>query len=325
MESNDSKTKPEIILARARVVAECAEKLYDHANKLSEVVKKENPAPASQNYRRAESLDRLMLNLNAAISDMLDESPAHTVTPKKDHFGEGYKETHEAYGSIRAIRTSGFRKLFGSVLDRHSHYISVEITRASFDARDLDDSRHWSEHGYDNEIVRLAMSASQWADFISNMQDASGVPCTLDYVRGRRMAEVPDAHHSRSEKFFEDFLRGMSEAPRENADAWKNFQKVVDELGLSKTKSAALLKAASVMHFNHDKSVKYVFDRFHESAEKAVNAARAEVDATIGGMVSRLGLGRLREIVAGDAPSENERKLIGAVVDAPTLGTGDDR
>lgn len=221
MESNDSKTKPEIILARARVVAECAEKLYDHANKLSEVVKKENPAPASQNYRRAESLDRLMLNLNAAISDMLDESPAHTVTPKKDHFGEGYKETHEAYGSIRAIRTSGFRKLFGSVLDRHSHYISVEITRASFDARDLDDSRHWSEHGYDNEIVRLAMSASQWADFISNMQDAS--------------------------------------------------------------------------------------------------------DATIGGMVSRLGLGRLREIVAGDAPSENERKLIGAVVDAPTLGTGDDR
>ena len=125
---------------------------------------------------------------------------------------EEREESHPAYAMIGASRWTGGKSVFHGSDFRHSSGISVTICRA-VQVRSL--SRDW--HHAREELIRVDMSESQWAAFISTLNVGDGVPCTLRRIQGEQMPLIP-LPEDRKETFGADKLstdEGLAAGPVE--------------------------------------------------------------------------------------------------------------
>ncbi len=300
--------------SRVATVAQMAEEVRQIAIVMMKTIQKAHSSPKSPEFKLGESMAWAQRNLAAAVADLVDQVPAHEVTGGDDGTSAHRPEkrtTHEAFGNVQATRVSGSCRLFGSVVDRHMHYIKISVTRATYIEPKCDDPTVWPDSSYDGQIVEFSLSSAQFAELITGMNTGLGTPCTLDYVRGRRMADVPAGVDNRSDRILADFRELMAQAPKENHEAFERFHEILKDAKLTKATAAALTKAASDMHANHGVSMGYILDRYDESAEKAIAAVRTEVDATIGLMAQNLGLERLRVLTRDpQLASSDERAIV---------------
>ena len=201
------------------------------------------------------------------------------------------EEKHESYGLVGFYRRSGgSENLFGSSI-RHGTTIALQIKTAT---RKRNLSNYWI-HG-DKTLIELVLSANQFANLLTSMNCGDGIPCTLKYVMGKRMADPPTVEQR--ELFEQEFKRDVDKATKSARSALSEIKQIFDsKASIGKADRAEILdKIQRVVNLLTD-SIPFVQSQFNEAMDKTVSEARAEVDSFIETKIHSLGIDALNSEV----------------------------
>ncbi len=181
-------------------------------------------------------------------------------------------ESHPSYAIIRVAHPSGGDgRLFGSPL-LHDRRVSIEICEASIE-RSHSEDRFFAK----NQMIRVEMSAEQYARFVAGGHTHSGVPCTLRRLGGQIVESPPT--QARVDLHYEEARAKAAEA-LEALDQLQARLDVLLERLPSKTKSEIhgairLARGRLADHLPH------VVSMMHEHMAKVVEQAKVEVEAFV--------------------------------------------
>ena len=186
-------------------------------------------------------------------------------------------EQHPSWCLIGASRVSATpgAVLFDSEI-RHQHYVIIRLTRAD---RRRDLNRDWL-HGT-QQLVEVAMSQAQWAEFVSSMNQGQGTACTLTYEGVQQVPEFPYAPRM-AESMAE--VRGAADEALEGIR--EAFAKVKDKPNKGNIQHLewAIKNAPSNMAF--------AAKSLAEHTETVVAKAKADLEAMVVAKADQLGLDR---------------------------------
>ncbi len=209
-------------------------------------------------------------------------------------------EKHPAYAQIGASRVSGGAYLYGSDFD-HQHYLTITISRSELNRGLSNDRPHPRE-----ELIEVALSEAQWANFVSCLNQGSGTQCTLQHIDrvGIPQIEKPIQRQGQFKKEVKDRLQRAT-------DELKALRKAIEESKLTGPGRKALFDHLIHVENDMNSNIAFVADQFGEHIEKVTEHAKIEVNAYIQQSISRAGLTALQ----GTSPI----RLIASDDDAPHL------
>lgn len=213
---------------------------------------------------------------------------------KKSHSGatrpDEIEETHESYGVIHISRVSGSsRRLFGSSV-RHGHFFTMKVSRAKRVAGEF------GEHFYDTtQICEVHMTAAQFVDAITTMNQGEGIPCTILRVEGVLMDDVPDDAGSE--------LRIIAEGAKEEFEAIaEGFVKAEAELddllakkSLTKDDKQRVKEAVYRARRYFKESAPFAAQMLTEMTEKVVVKGRADIESFMRLALERAGIKSIKD------------------------------
>jgi len=130
--------------------------------------------------------------------------------------------SHESFGQIQFNRSNANgTHFYGSELPQ-DHYISMEVHHSEIH-RELTQDRYYNR----GQILRIRMSSGQFAEMLTSMNCGSGVPCTIERIEGKKIAELP-MQESRKEfvhRKFEDRMKMFGDTIRERQNKAKELVK----------------------------------------------------------------------------------------------------
>jgi hypothetical protein len=228
-----------------------------------------------------------------------------TVEPIYEEGSHGdVKSSHPAFGAISATRVSGRANLFDSSMAHHG-YVVVEISGAT-----MHESGYATRvHGGNKAIISVAMTEAQWVGFVSRMNMGSGTPCTIQRLHGEFVPGIPNPESTM--KRFERRAADISD--RNETDTARLFEQLraFGENISSKKKREEFEHLLRIMNGRIEGNTKFARQVLNEEAEKVVVAAKVEIDATVQGMLTQLGLTSMQELVqlqrlAAPEPKDDE-------------------
>lgn len=290
--------------ARVQTLIDTAKALLAH---LADIKKATHSYDTRETYLH--DLARLTVNMRGALGDLVDAVPESSAA---ENAHDGIDLKHESYGVITASRVSGGIKLFGTVQDTHTTCVALRITRARASMRDGDATLcvHEDYGNGDRSIVEVYLSTAQWAELLSSLGAGTGVPCTLRSVRGRNMAKVPEAYQDNPDRVIEAFKKKLRERPKYSSTVFSDFVETVRASKLSKKDQDKLTGMARDLMSGGIADAEWTLEEFSSHAAKLRAAHMVELDATITGVVQKLGLERLREVL-----TEQHVPAIAAAID----------
>ena len=173
-------------------------------------------------------------------------------------------EEHESYGLLSLSRAQTKNEpLFGSSIE-HSSIVILEIKAARQD-RDL--SIDWMYGG--SNIVRVIMSPSQFADAITNLNNGSGTPVTIEYVIGDNKVcrEKPLPSQTRK-KFESDYSKSVA-----------NILQELDNLLQTPRLSVKTKNDIERIKTRVKSSIPHIEEQFERQMDKTVTEAKADIEA----------------------------------------------
>lgn len=200
------------------------------------------------------------------------------------------KETHPSYCSAVLLRTqSNGRRLFGSAITTHSQTVRLRITPAALYREETGDRVY--AHG--KQMIEVEFSAAQFAEFITTMNTASGIPCTLLSFDGKSVEEPPVlvAEATKQRKVFEKRLGDAAENLKQHAIELKKY---LADNNIPKKHWEPLTRPLEKMLQEVGINAGFWMELFEEVAEKVVAAAKAEVDAFTTAALHQAGMKALR-------------------------------
>lgn len=274
---------------RVQTLIDTANALLAHLQKMSKTTM------SSLGSEYAHELLKLSQNVRGSVNDLRDAIPEQSAET-------GDRNTilrHESYGIINVSRISGGVKLFGTVQDTHTTFISLRIQRARADKSEFDAAlRVHEDYGNkDRDIVEVMLSAAQWAELLSSVSAGTGVPCTLRSVRGREMAKVPESYQDNPDRIVEEFKQKMLERPKTSDFTFATLATALRNSKLSKKDQDIAVALARTLGESGVRDAEWVLEEFSSHAARLRAAHMVELDATITGVVQKLGLERLREVL----------------------------
>lgn len=193
---------------------------------------------------------------------------------------------HESFGQISFNRVSGSANFYGSEL-RQQHYISMEL-HSSLIRREL--SKDW--YYADKLITRLRMSAGQFSELITNMNHGSGIPCTIEFADGKRIAELPE-QESRKEFVHRKFDERMSQFADKIRDERDKAKEIIKKKTLSKDDIRALTMHLDYITQEISSNIPFFAKCFQETVDEVIFEAKLEVENAIQHKINVLGLDEL--------------------------------
>lgn len=202
--------------------------------------------------------------------------PTEKITITKNEKGISEETlTHPAFGTISFSRvTGGDATLFGSSI-KHNDRIALRIHHAKQD-RGL--SQNW--HMPTEKIVEVEMSYSQFTECISSMNQASGVPCTIQYTEKDGTIPAIEENVSVRNQFLKEFHDHLETAMKTVQDQIDEIQSALDNkknLGVNDKKD--LISSLNSVKMNIGCNLDYVAAQFNEQMDKTVTEAKGEVEA----------------------------------------------
>lgn len=213
----------------------------------------------------------------------------------KDKFGSDDREkiTHPAYAQIGASHVTGGISLYGSEF-KHQNYVVVRIARSEL-TRSL--SNDWPFER--EEIIEVAMSESQWAQFVSSMNRGSGTQCTIQHLGGKSVPQIPHP-----ERKLDQFKREASEADRESLKWIDELITDIEASKLSQKQKDDFTKRLGIIRGRTMSSLSFVLTQFGEHMENTVNKAKTEITAFANAVLFATGISKLPN-------SEQAKKMLG--------------
>lgn len=189
---------------------------------------------------------------------------------------------HPAFALIGASRVSGRTNLYASDF-AHNAYMTISIRRSQLN-RNLSNDWHFGRE----ELIEVALSEAQWATFVSSPNVGSGVPCTLQHLKGEQIPGLPDpiprAHHFGAE---------VRKRSADSIKALNDLAEAIDALGLSKVKADAAKEYVRIAKSALTSGIPFIAEQFDEHAESTIEKAKAEVHGYMVGALMRSGLAAL--------------------------------
>lgn len=261
--------------------------------------------------------------LQIALADAVEQyegTTGHEHIPFKSELLPGVgddtqvQESHESFGMLSFHRGSGGRgatHLFGSHVEYHPVTIRLEVKRAvrSF-SKDLSyDSIYARE-----TLIEVELSAAQFTDSITLMNHGDGIPCTLRYVGGVQMEDVPDDHRSEQHKIVEGFKEQMS-AVRESAKPQlEKLQTILAKKAIGKKDREEIAWLFEKLTRNFSDNAAFTMSQFNEATSKLETEAKKEVEAYAQSILVGAGIEHLRgqapdpDALVGESPRAIEGK-----------------
>jgi hypothetical protein len=233
--------------------------------------------------------------------DQYEETTGHEHLPftseKVGGLGGGSetRERHESYGLVRLFRSHGGHgatHLFGSHVEYHPVTIRLEVRRAE---RTFDNHLSYDRYHAREPVLEAELSAAQFTDALTLMNHGEGIPCTLRYVGGVKMENVPEAHRSEQHKIVEGFREKMREVREAAAPFVEQIQAILGKKSIGKgdRKEIASLVERLVRDFTDNAS--FTLGQFNEAAEKLETEAKKEVEAFATSILVAAGIDHLKD------------------------------
>ena len=211
--------------------------------------------------------------LEAAIGEY-EETTGHVHIPFKaevrgDGVHEEMRETHESYGNFSFHRIHGGRgatHLFGSHVEYHPVTIRLEIHRAERHFNKDLSSEHIYSHG--QRLIEVEMSAAQFTDSITLMNHGEGIPCTIRYVGGAEMEDVPHDHRSEQHLIVEGFAKKMDEVREAVGPELEKIQSILEKKSIGKADRKEILWLFEKITRSFSDSAAFTMTRFNEATDK---------------------------------------------------------
>ncbi len=219
--------------------------------------------------------------------------------------------SHPSFGGIRLSRVqSTGAPLFGSAT-LHSHYVMLDLYEA-----DSLDSELTGHHAYPKrQIASVALSESQFAEFISSWNIGEPTPCTLmrrpdtDFKLTSHQAPMPEKSHRET---FEDVIDQGVKSVQDEINKWADEIEAMTKGRLTKKDAERMRVVLSCLRQNPEASLRFAHDRLNEGMEKMAARAKLEIEAAGRALLGRLGLNKagdeVKKLLSGFEEQKPEAK-----------------
>lgn len=212
------------------------------------------------------------------------------------------KEEHPSYGMIGFSRTTGNPgRLFGSPLQTHDHYVTLRISKGTRIHSLGSDRFHGGLRG---EIIEVMLSAGQFSELLTTMNVGSGVPCTIQYLLGKKVPSPPDDAELEVEKVRKGFKKDMQGVVAQIKEDQKELATLLEKKTLTKADKERITWIVGRVAQHVESNAPFMVSQFEEAAEKVVKHSKAEIDAFMTHNIIAEGLRAIKERVEGKALAE---------------------
>lgn len=199
-------------------------------------------------------------------------------------------KTHPSYGMLQfnRISSSGNIPLFGSSI-MHKDVIEMVVRTGEVD-RTL--SRDWY-HGHE-EMIRVQMSYSQFAEAITSMNMGTGVPVTIKRFNGEVM---PDCPFEDKRKQFEDEFKNKNRQANEKVNGIiEQITNIMDnKKSLGKKDMNDIVEKLNMVYSEINSNTEFIYRQFNEQMDKTVRDAKGEIEAFMQNKINSIANAQLVE------------------------------
>jgi hypothetical protein len=201
---------------------------------------------------------------------------------------EATKEsTHPSYGVISFSRCQGNPDLVGSDLDKHYHYVTLNISRATLHRTDHDDHYQGSISG---DLIRVDMSEAQFSQLLTTMNIANGVPCTIRRILNTSV-EPPPRIKGRIHHIRDRFAETIADfATKIQTTALDRMREILRKDRLTKADRDELLRMYEDVGNKLTDYAPFIVDMMNEAVAARVQAAKTEVASFTAVALARIGM-----------------------------------
>lgn len=195
---------------------------------------------------------------------------------------------HDSYGAISMSRVSGDMDLFGSSI-KTSSAIAIRINVA-----EEEDSYGKPGHIKKERIIEVYLSPNQFSELITTMNVSEGVPCTINWIQGKGSIKRTERTNSRkvSEEYLKEIMNGLVARLNKIQDFVESLK---ERSSVSKKDREKLSHDLRVLEGHLESNIPFVEETFIEVMNKAVVEAKADIDATVTHLVTKLGIESLEK------------------------------
>ena len=191
---------------------------------------------------------------------------------------------HESYGQIAFSRITGRAEFYGSELTQ-DHYIQMEV-------RNSEIHRGLTGDNYFNTgipLIKVRLTSGQFAEMITSMNMGTGVPCTIERVKGIKVEELPQKENRKEfvHRMFDERMKQFADKIRDKKNKAKEL---VQKKTLSKQDIHELNLYLDYLTQEIESNIPFFAKCFQETTDKVVSEAKMEVENAIQHKVNVLGL-----------------------------------
>lgn len=182
------------------------------------------------------------------------------------------EQKHESYGMLQFCRSSGGNSpLFGTSV-QHGDRIRMYLRHGAV-GRNLNNDFYFAE----GEIASVEMSYAQFAEAITAMNVGSGVPVTIKYLNGEKMADCPFID---KRKQFEDEFAAKNSKINENVNSLISDVEALlsEKKSLTKKDRDELLSKLFMLKQDIGTNTEFTYKQFNEQMNKTVAEAKGEIE-----------------------------------------------
>jgi hypothetical protein len=180
------------------------------------------------------------------------------------------KHTHPAFGMVGLTHTTGAQLLFGSEM-HHQNYITIRIKQGQEIWRHHEKS-YTATHGKD--FIEIALSASQFAEFITCPNRGEGVPCTIMYVNNEQIPRIEKLTETTRERVKAE----LQDKNQVLIEKLAELEKRINEGSLKKQERENINSSFIKLKNEIVSNIPFILDQYQEAIEKITSKAKTEIE-----------------------------------------------
>jgi len=194
------------------------------------------------------------------------------------------EEHHPAYAQLQFSRQSGgCDNLYGSAVS-HQETISMRVSRSYKHVSNYSE-RYFAEH---TPIIEIRMTHSQFSQAITSMNMGSGVPVTLEMLKGQRFPRceektVSEIANDGLDETFNNFADKISKGER-------RLHQIIEKKGtILKKEREEIINIYNMLMQELRDNIPFLHKCMVEAYEKTAQSSKADIEAFYTNAIMRMG------------------------------------
>lgn len=184
-------------------------------------------------------------------------------------------DCHPSYGTVGFYRMYGNKPtaLFGSSIP-HSQTIQLVVHRAKTERKLCQDFISPTD-----EILRLEISYTQFAELLTNLNNGTGIPCTLRYTETDGSIP-PCPFTNKYETLQQEFQENLDKTNETAEQLYQEVQTLFDsKASISKTDRKEILNKLHKIVTMSKQNEAFILKQFQRQTERTILEAKQEFEA----------------------------------------------